>query len=62
METGFIKKIEKCMVDNCPHCNRCAAMVSEKNRIQTAEVKNNSGLYNREAEQYYFYFETNRAS
>jgi hypothetical protein len=61
MENGFIK-IEKCMVDNCLHCNRCAAMNVEANKTLAVEVKNNTGLYNKEVEAYYFYFLENKAS
>jgi hypothetical protein len=62
METGFIKKIEKCVVENCFRCSHCGAMNSQESRTQVAEIKSNSELYNREAEQYYFYFQVNKAS
>ena len=62
MKSEFIKKIEKCMVDNCANCNRCATMNSEENRIQAADVRTGSELYNKEVEAYYFYFLENKAS
>ena len=62
MKSEFIKKIEECMVDNCPNCNRCATMNSEKNRIHAADIRTSSELYNKEVEAYYFYFLENKAS
>jgi hypothetical protein len=55
-------KIEKCKVDDCLHCPFCAAKTAEEKTVSEADAKANSELYNREAEQYYFYFIGNKAS
>ena len=60
MKHELIKKMEMCTVAGSCHCIRCSEMISDKNR--NPEVKPNDSLYNKEVEQYYFYFLENKAS
>jgi hypothetical protein len=60
MKHEFIKKLDKCAVGDCPHCSRCSEMNAGKKEDE--EIKNTDGLYNKEVEQYYFYFLENKAS
>jgi len=62
MKHEFIKKTEDCRTERCSHCNGCTNMNSVDDKTLAREARTSSDLYDKEVEQYYFYFLENKAS
>ena len=60
MKQEFTNRLEKCTGKECVQCS-CGADMKPGKAVKL-EVTINGSLYNKEAEQYYFYFLENKAS